>query len=79
MDEKNRAERAAALRSELTAKIGQGIVDGLLTPREAAGMIAGVGGARSYSQNGDYWQDGGPYTQSGGDHNQSGDGGYTKS
>lgn len=56
--------------------IGQGIVEGLLSPSTPS-TLPGLG---IHAEGPDYEQDGGNYTQStGGDHTQTGGGGYTQS
>jgi hypothetical protein len=69
-------EKLQAFQKRYNDLIGEGIVEGLVspaTPIKLPGLGISAGG-------GNYDQDGGPYTQNtGGTHTQTGGGGYTQS
>ena len=80
-DETSKADRAAkeaanrkleTLSVQSRKLIGQAIIDGLVTPAAAVGVVSAFA-SRAYIQ------DGGNYTQKGGDHYQGGNGNYDQS
>lgn len=70
------AEKLQAFRKRYNDLIGEGILQGLLSPT-AQTSIPGLG---IHAKGRNYLQDGGDYTQAtGGEHEQTGGGGYTQS
>jgi hypothetical protein len=66
-----KAERLESIGIERQKLIGQAIIDGILTPRDAALIDVALADADYNQGQGNYTQKGGDHRQGGGDYNQS--------